>query len=140
MSLFDTYETNAEKESEGVEVPMPEATNKDGSVPTFILASTSRANQKYAKALEKATKPFRRNMDAMSTEVGNQLYQEVFIKTVLKGWRNVQTKNGEEITFTAANAKQLFETLPRLYDQLNEKASSIELFQDAQREEEAKNS
>lgn len=137
MSLFDQYETDAAKEAEGVEVTFPP--NADGSVPTFIVAATSKNNQKYAKALELATKPYRRNMDALKNEQAEALYVDVFVKTVLKGWKNVQNKDGSEIAYNYQNALDLFKRLPRLYDDLNGRAGSIELFREAQREEEAGN-
>jgi len=157
-SLFESYETNAKKEAEGVEVPF--APNQDGSVPTFILAATSKANAKYAKQLNAATKPYRRNMDAMQDEVAERIYKDVFCKTVLKGWRNVQVpaKHIEQfktegvvnvvgansnvdidVTYSIENAIKLFTLLPRLYDDLVQRAASIELFRETQREGEAGN-
>lgn len=137
MSLYDQYATDAKKEVEGVEVTFPP--NEDGSVPTFVLAATSKANQKYAKALEQATKPYRRNMDAMKPETAEALYKDVFVKTVLKGWKNVRDRDGNDLPFSRENALKLFEDLPRLYDDLNSRAGSIDLFREAQREEEAGN-
>lgn len=137
MSLYDQYATDAKKEAEGVEVTFPP--NEDGSVPTFILAATSKSNQKYAKALDAATKPYRRNMDAMKPETAEALYRDVFVKTVLKGWRNVQDRDGNDIPYSNENAVKLFTDLPRLYDDLNSRAGSIDLFREAQREEEAGN-
>lgn len=139
MSLFDQYETNAKKEAEGVDVPFPDAANKDGSIPTFTIAATSKANQKYSKALEQATRPFRRNMDAMKPEAADALYKEVFVKTVLKGWKNVQERDGSEIPYSPAVALELFERLPRVYDKLVAEAGGIELFRETQLEAEAGN-
>lgn len=137
MSLYDQYGTDAKKEAEGVEVTFPP--NADGTVPTFLIAATSKSNQKYAKALEQATKPYRRNMDAMKPETAEALYKDVFVKTVLKGWKNVQDRDGNELPYSQANALKLFEDLPRLYDDLNSRAGSIDLFREAQQEEEAGN-
>lgn len=137
MSLFDLYGTDEKKEVEGVEVTFPP--NEDGSVPTFVIAATSKSNQKYSKALELATKPWRRNIESMGTENAERIYREVFAKHVIKGWRNVQDKDGTEIPFSVENAMELFKKLPRLYDDLTQRAGSIELFREAQREEEAGN-
>lgn len=137
MSLYDQYGTDAKKEAEGVEVAL--APNDDGTIPTFVLAATSRSNQKYAKALDNATKPYRRNIDAMKPETAEALYRDVFVKTVLKGWKNVQDRNGVEIPYSAEAAVKLFTELPRLYDDLNSRAGSIDLFRESQKEEEAGN-
>lgn len=157
--LFDTFETNAAKEQNGVEIEL--GINRDGTKPTFLIAATSKANVKYARTLNRATKPFRRNMDAMADEHADNLYKDVFVKTVLKGWNNVEVTakyvdqfsgvaqlamhddNGaytkHVVPFTIPNALKLFELLPRLYDELVQRAGSIELFRENQLEEEAKN-
>jgi hypothetical protein len=137
MSLYDQYATDASKEAEGVEVTFPP--NNDGTMPTFILAATSKNNQKYAKALETATKPYRRNMDALKNETAEALYRDVFVKTVLKGWTNIQDKAGNDIPYSREAALKLFEDLPRLYEDLNARAGSIDLFREAQQEDEAGN-
>jgi len=138
MSLFDTFETNENKEAQGVEVEC--APNDDGSVPVFIIASMGRANRKYAKALEKATKPFRGNIQSMGADFAEKVFMEIFVSCVLKDWRNVQDKEGNTVTFSEPNAIEYFKKLPRLYDYLQSQAQSVELFKDEAREEAAKNS
>jgi len=138
MSLYEAYETNADKESNGVEVQFPP--NKDGSVPVFIIASTGKANKGYAKALEVATKPYRRiGVEAMGNELAEKVFREVFVTHVLKGWRNVRDRSDMPLEYTKENALKLMTDLPRLYQQLQEQANSIDLFKDGLREEEAGN-
>ncbi len=137
MSIFEQYETDLVKESEGAEVTL--APNNDGSVPTFILAATSRNNQKYNVALEKAVKPFKNNLKDLPNEKAFDLYLKVFIDTVLKGWRNIQDKNGQGIPYSKETAYELFKKLPRLYDKLTADAADIETFKEAVREEAAGN-
>lgn len=137
MSLFRQYGTDAKKEQEGVKVEL--LPNDDGSIPTFVLAATSKANVKYTKALNKATKPYRRNMDAVSDEHAERIFKDVFIEHVLKDWQNVQENDGSPIQYSREAALSLFERLPRLYDALIDRANSLELFRDEQREGEAGN-
>lgn len=140
MSIFDQLQTNVQKEADGV--PIEFGANKDGSIPTFIIAAISRTNTKYTKEMERVTKPYRRNgglIQSLGDERAESLVMDVFIKTVLKGWKNVQDRGGNEIEFTPANAKKIFTEVPRLYDILNNSANSVELFQDEAREEEAGN-
>jgi len=137
MSLFDQYETSPTKEIDGV--PVQFAPNDDGTVPTFIIAATSKTNARYAKALDSATKPWRRNMDAIGNEKAESLYRDVFIKTVLKGWSNVQDRDGKDIPYSQQAAIDLFKRLPRLYDAIVDQAGSIEIFKEEAREGEAKN-
>jgi len=140
MSLEAEFGTNQKKEVEGVEIN-DFTPNKDGTVPTFVIASTSRLNEDYYKVLEKETKPFRRAggvVKAIGTKKAEAITFEVFLKTVLKGWRNVELDN-QPLPFSIDNARMLFTRLPRLYDKLIERANDIETFQDEVREEEAGN-
>lgn len=137
MSVFNQFGTDKAKEAEGVEVPF--APNEDGTIPVFTIAATSRNNQKYAKELERVTKPYRRNMDALRDEQAEKLFMNVFVETVLKGWRNIKDKLGNEIPYTKENAIELFKALPRLYDELQSKAGGIEAFREEARETESGN-
>jgi hypothetical protein len=115
------------------------APNKDGSIPTFKLASMGKANRAYTKALDKATKPYRSNINGMGNDLAESIFMKVFVATVLKDWQNVQQKDGSAIPFSEPNAIELFKKLPRLYDDLQEKAKSVELFKAEEQEADAKN-
>ena len=139
MSLFDQFETDSAKEIEGV--PVKYAPNKDGTVPTFFLSRMGKANKKYSKALDKATKPYARQMQlgTLDEATAEELFRGVFVKTVLKGWENVRGKDGEDLAFTPENASDLFKKLPDLYDDLQEKARSAALFREEVTEADAGN-
>lgn len=139
MSLFEQFETNAEKEIEGV--PVKYAPNGDGTVPTFYLSRMGKSNKKYSKALDKATKPYARQMQlgTLADETAEDLFRNVFIKTVLKGWDNVRGKDGKDMAFTVENANELFTKLPDLYEDLQEKARSAALFREEINEVDAGN-
>lgn len=137
MSILEQLETDPKKENEGVAIEFPP--NKDGSIPTFIIAATSRANQKYAKELERVTRPYKGNLSALGNEGAERLFREVFAKTVLKGWKNVKEKDGTEIPYSYDAAIKLLERLPRLYDKLSAEAAEIENFKAAVREDESGN-
>lgn len=139
MSLYEQFATNKEAEVEGVEVTY--GANKDGTIPTFRISRTSKANKKYTKALEKATRPHRRaiELETMNNELAEQLFMGVFVDTVLLGWKNVQDREGKVIAFNKENALKFFGELPELYDDLQEKAKKASLFRDESLEGEAKN-
>ena len=137
MSILDQFETNEKKEIEGVEISFPP--NDDGSIPVFIIAATSRTNQKYSAALEKAVRPYKGNIKELGNARAEVLYRAVFVETVLKGWKNVQDRDGKEIPYSKEEALKLFQRAPRLYDRLNAEAADIENFKDAVREEQAGN-
>lgn len=139
MSLRSQFAVDASKEQEGVEVQY--APNKDKSIPSFVISRASKANKAYSKALEKATRPYRKQIDmgTMDNDVAEGIFKRVFVQTVLKGWSNVELDDGVKLDFTEDNAIRLFEELPELYDDLREKANGAALFRDEKQEEEAGN-
>lgn len=139
--LFKQFKTNASKEVEGVEIEFPEAQNDNGTIPTFIISRMGKANKAYSKALEAATRPYRRQVElgTLKNEIAEGLFMGVFVDTVLKGWKNVQDENGEEITFSKEAATRLLEELPDVYERLQEEAKLAANFRDSGLEAEAKN-
>ncbi len=145
MSLSKNYATNRTAEVEGVDVPM--GTNDDGSVISFKLSRMSKSNKRYTKALEAATKPYRRQIElgVLDETLSEKLFKGVFVDTILLGWQNVQFSdivggyNTEKAPFTKENALQLFDRLPELYEDLQQQAQKISLFRDESLEDEAKN-
>jgi hypothetical protein len=138
-SLFKQFQTDSKKEQEGVEVTY--APNDDGTIPTFIITRLGQSNQRYAKALETATAPYRRLIDigALDKKRERTILVDVFCSSVLLGWRDVQDTEGKLIPFNYANAKMLFETLPELYLDLAEHAAKFTTFRAETRENDAKN-
>ena len=141
MSLYKQFKTNADKEMEGVEIEFNEATNDDGSVPTFVISRMGKSNKRYTKALEAATRPYRRQIElgTMKNEVAEEIFLNVFVDTVLKGWKNVRDENGAELAFGKQAAVKLFQDLPEVYERLQEEAKQSANFRDLALEDEAKN-
>lgn len=139
MSLHSQFKTDTVKEIEGV--PVEYAPNKDGTVPTFYLSRIGRASKAYQKALEVATRPFRRQIDlgTFPESQAQKLHLELFLAHALKGWKDIQTHEGAQIAFSKETAKNLFAELPDLYEDLTAKAQSAAMFRDESLDEEAKN-
>ncbi len=139
MSLYSQFATNKDAEVEGVWVEY--GANEDGSIPAFKISRMSKANKKYTKSLERATRPHRRaiELETMNNDLAERLFMEVFVDTVLLDWKCIKQRDGEELEFCKKNALKLFEDLPELYDDLQEKAKKASLFRDETLEEEAGN-
>lgn len=139
MSLYSQFATNKDAEVEGVWVEY--GANEDGSIPAFKISRMSKANKKYTKALERATRPHRRaiELETMNNDLAERLFMEVFVDTVLLDWKGIKQRDGEELEFCKKNALKLFEDLPELYDDLQEKAKKASLFREETLEEEAGN-
>ena len=141
MSLYKQFATNSEKETEGVKIEFHEATNDDGSIPTFVVSRMGKSNKRYSKALEAATRPYRRQIElgTMNNDKAEEIFLGVFVDTVLKGWKNVRDEDGKPLEFTKAAAVKLFTDLPEVYERLQEEAKLSANFRDAALEEEVKN-
>lgn len=139
--LHKQFKTNSVKESEGVEIEFHEAQNEDGSVPTFVISRMGKTNKAYSKALEAATRPYRRQVElgTLKNEVAESLFMGVFVDNVLKGWKNVQDENGKELTYSKDAAIALLTELPDVYDRLQEEAKLASNFRDSALDAEAKN-
>lgn len=139
MSLHSQFKTDATLENAGIAIQY--GPNDDGSVPEFVISRTGKSNKKYTKALEAATKPYRRQIDlgTMNNDLAEKLFMGVFIDTILKSWSNVQDEKGKDIAFTKQAAIKLFSELPELYDDLQDKSKNAGLFREADLEDDAKN-
>lgn len=139
--LFKQYKTNSAKESEGVEIEFPEAQNEDGTIPVFVISRMGKGNKTYSKALEAATRPYRRQVElgTLKNEVAEGLFLGVFVDTILRGWKNVQAEDGIELPYTKDNAIKLLTDLPDVYERLQEEAKLAANFRDFSLEAESGN-
>lgn len=139
--LFKQFKLNADKENNGVEIAFEDAENEDGTVPTFIIARAGDSNKAFGKAMEAATRPYRRQIDSgeMKADVVNSLYIKVFCAHSLKGWSNVRDEENNEIKYSAEKALELMNALPEVYNRLTKEATAISNFRQAALDTEAKN-
>ena len=146
MSLSAQFKTDNDKEVNGVPVTFGE--NADGSVPTFTVSRMSRTNQRYAKALERASKPYKRQIDngTFDAVASEKLLMSVFVDSVLTGWDNILlsdvTGNPDDkgfAMFSRENALALFTNLPELYAELSGQANNLSLYRAAELEADAGN-
>lgn len=141
MSLFEQFETNVQKETvDGVEVKY--GANADGSVPTFRVLRRGPSNQRYTKALERESAPYRRLLElgTLDAKIQERVMRRVFCSSVLLSWSYVQTKDEKDIPFTVENAIKLMEQLPDLYYDLVAQADKASSFRLESLEGDAKNS
>lgn len=139
MGLYSAYKTDVNKEVNGVEVQLP--ANDDGTTPVILVSRLGGANKQYARAIEHAQKPYRRQIQlgTMDKELHEKLVLEVFASHIIKGWSNVQDETNTVIPYTTANAVKLLTDLPALYDELFNQSNSIESFRSETMEADAKN-
>jgi hypothetical protein len=139
MSLYRTFKTDATKEQKGFAVTFP--ANEDGTIPTIWISRMSQSNQRYAAAMERKTRPHRKEieMKLLSEETASRLYREVFCETIITGWANVFDAEGNALEFNFDNAIRLTEELPELYAYLQREAGDLSNYRLATQEDAAKN-
>lgn len=127
------------KEAEGVDIQY--SPNSDGTIPTFRIRRLASSNQKYAKVLERITRPYRRQIDMNTIDplLSDKLRRQAFIEGVLVSWENVQDAAGKAIMLSSQAAEMLFSTLPELFNDLETNARNSSMFRQEQQESDAKN-
>jgi hypothetical protein len=146
MSLSKQYKTDKKAETEGIRCEM--SPNEDGTIPAFVIGRANRGNSRWAKALERITKPHRRalEMNTLPKEKAAEIWMQVFIQGSLYAWEHVLLSDvtGNEndqgfAPFTNENAVSLFTNLPDLYDELSSRSGSAAEFRIEALEQEAGN-
>lgn len=147
MSLRKTFKTDKTAEVEGVEVAV--AMNDHNNEPIFIrISRMGTTNKRYTKALNKVTQPHQAAIQngAMDNDLARKMLQEVFVDTILLGWKNLPKSeltgnedDKDELEFTRENALALFEEMPDLYDDWESRAQKASSFREQEREVSAGN-
>lgn len=136
MGLRKLFKTDHRIETEGVILDYGET--------RIRVARAGGANKRYIKALDKATKPFRRAIatGAFSDDRATAILREVYAKTIVLNWevkRGEQWltgidpedlgKEGAELQpVTPENVAMVFENLPDLFTDVRQQAESMTLF------------
>jgi len=142
MGLYDTFETDASMETEGVFLDYGDFRVR--------VAHTGGANKKYINLLETKLKPLRRGLEAgaVSNDRATAILMEIFAKSIVKDWQTmvdgdyksgIEDRDGNIIPFNEENVLKTFRNLPKLFQDIQEQAGSIANFRSADLEEEAKN-
>lgn len=109
----------------------------------YLLARAGGTNVKFAKAVERVTRPYRDEIDdelnEFDLDLANSLMIEAFVEAVLLGWQGVTGPDGQEMPFTAENATKLLTDLPELFGKLRDQATKIANYQTKQVETDAGN-
>lgn len=140
--LYSTFKTNEQFETEGVWLEYGFLDDDESKPIRIKIARAGGQNKAFTKALEKATKPHRKALQAgmLDDKIADRLYKDVFAATVVLDWMNVTDPDGNELVFTKENVLKVFSDLPDLFMDLREQASNVSLFRDEIRENDLGNS
>jgi hypothetical protein len=141
MGLREKFATNTDLEVDGVWNQFDESFR-------VRIARASTNNLRYSKALEKATKPFRRTLDMVSNEQQTLILKEVYAKTIVTGWQTmkdgewvdgINIEGDEIIPCTPENIMRVFKELPDLFTTIQQFADEAAVYRQAALDKEAKN-
>lgn len=140
MSLYKLFKTNENLETDGIWLEYGQTA--DGKPIRIKIARAGGHNVAFAKALEKATRPYKKAIQTgtLDDKTATRLYREVFADTVVLDWINVEGPDGQPMDFNKENVLKLFEDLPDLFADLREQANNVALFRDEVRETDLGNS
>lgn len=154
-NLYHMFKTKEEHETQGVWLeygrtdPTPE--HPDGEPIRIKIARAGGKNTSFNKALEKATRPYRKAIqtNTVSLDTIENLYKEVFVDHVVLDWTNVSApikdasgavSGFERLSYTRENVLRVLTDLPDLYADLKDQANSLSLFREDEREADLGNS
>ena len=146
MTLKSRYKTDSEAVEQGVWFNFE--ANSDGTVPGFLMAFAGKQNVAFTAATRAWTEKYlddtgMPNFSGVADDVIERQNREVFLRTVLKGWRNFQPEDdGTELTYSPETAQHLFGSpdWSALVDDLQQKARKAGSFKNERVELQAKNS
>ncbi len=148
MSMYDTFETSADLERDGVWIDYGDFRVK--------IAHAGGSNKKYLNLAEAKLKPLRRAIEAGSIDRArsDKIMMEIYAKTIILGWQSqgkdddgkdtwldgIEGRDGELMEINEANITATFIALPKLFQDLQEMSSGIANFRTAELEDDSKNS
>jgi hypothetical protein len=140
MSLYKLFKTDENLETDGIWLEYGQ--NEKGEPIRIKIARAGGHNSAFLKALEKATRPYRKAIQTgmLDNKTADKLYKEVFADTVVLDWINVEGPDGQPMEFNRENVLKLFEDLPDLFADLREQANNVALFREEVREADLGNS
>lgn len=123
MGTYKQFQTDSDLESSGITLDLGEAGK-------FKIARAGGSNERFARRMLSATKPYRRAIanETMNPKDADRVAAQVFAETVLLGWSGVTGPDGKDLPFTVENAIQLFLDLPDLFAEIRRAASDAALF------------
>jgi hypothetical protein len=131
------FATNKTDESSGKWVDI--CVNADGTTCRFRLARAGRRNKSYAKAMEKATKPYRAILNELDAKTDDKITATALSEAVILDWENTQLEEGVNVPYSKQAAFDLLVSLPDLCDMVNKLAWDQNTFREERLEDDAKN-
>ena len=121
---LDGYITDRNIESEtGVWIKFPQGRK-------FCILRAGGANKKFSRALQKAVKPYRRQLEknTLDPDVADKLFQSVYARHVVIDWDGINDEDGTPVPCTPENIEAFFEAFPEIFKELSDAAGDMATF------------
>lgn len=130
MSLYKLFKTDSNLEKDGIWIEYGET--EAGEPIRFKVARAGGQNTAFNKALEKATRPYRKAIQngMLGDKRADAIYKNVFAERVVLDWTNIEDAEGKPLEFNKENVLKLFEDLPDLFADLREQAGNVSLYRE----------
>jgi hypothetical protein len=140
MSVFKSYKTDSKLERDGVWLDF--GLNAHDEPVRFLVARAGPSNKTYTMAMERASKPFKRQIanDTFTVAQADQLMLPVFVDTIVLAAVGLEDENDQPMEGTKENILKIFQRLPDLYYDVREQASKAATFREAELEDSLGNS
>jgi len=128
MSLYSQFKTDENLERTGIVLEY--GNNSKGKPMGIRIARAGGSNSAYLKLMEAALKPYRRQLqnDLMDNGTIEKVLREVYAKTIVLGWENIEDAEGKPLEFTVEHCVKLFTDLPDLFTDVRSQAEKSALF------------
>jgi len=147
MSLRKTFKTDRTADVNGawVKVGFNERTNKPQEI---LIARAARTNPEFTKVMEEVYAPYQEDLASgtLSDALKTKLSIEVFTKAIIKDWREIDKseltgndEDGEPLEFTIENVLALFEELPDVFPDWENKSNNMSNFRQKELQAKRKN-
>ena len=135
MSLYKKFGSDESIEKEGFLLSIWD----EGVEVKFLIARAGGKNKAFLAALQAGMQPLARKY---GNSVPDDMAEKVLIETVathvVKGWENVEDRDGEELPYSPENAALLLSELPELFSMIWAEAQNLANFQKEEAEEQGK--
>lgn len=143
MSMYRQFQTDGDLETKGIVLDYGDF--------RITVARAGGANKKFARILERTTKPHRRAIqtELMDNDLARSVLRQVYAEAVVLDWetkvdgklkKGIESADGGDLLLvTSANIVATFEALPDLFTDVQEQASKVALFRQEILEEDAGN-
>lgn len=139
MSVFKNYKTDSKLEADGVWL---EFGNNESDVPVRVLvARAGPTNKAYTKALEQASRPFKRQISAgtFTSEQADKLMQDVFLDTIILDAQGLEDEKYQPLKFSKDTMRTVLQRFPDFYYDIRDEASKAANFREVQLEDDLGN-